>query len=66
MHSIPPSGFAKARDLPHFLRKVCNATYVREPLLTPSRNLFNGFKGGTGSWEICDKAFLGLMAELSR
>lgn len=30
------AGFAKADDLPFFLRELCGADYVHEPLLAPT------------------------------
>ncbi|HEX5933795.1 MAG TPA: DUF488 domain-containing protein [Pseudorhizobium sp.] len=57
------AGFAKADDLPFFLKKLCGADYVHEPLLAPTEDLMTAFKKKKGKWEVFRKDFLGLMAE---
>jgi uncharacterized protein (DUF488 family) len=55
------AGFAKASDLPYFLREICAADYEHEPLLAPTQEMLDAFKKQKGSWEIYEEAFLGLM-----
>ena len=55
------AGFAKASDLPYFLREICAADYEHEPLLAPTQDILDAFKKQKGSWEIYEEAFLGLM-----
>jgi len=57
--------FAKNSDLACFLRELCAAEYVHEPLLAPSQALLDGYKKHSGiwadfeckSWSICRSAF---------
>jgi len=57
------AGFAKAGDLPFFLKEVCGAEYMHEPLLAPTQEMFDAFKKGKGSWSAYERRFLQLMAE---
>jgi len=55
------AGFAKASDLPYFLREICGADYEHEPLLAPTQDILDAFKKNKGSWEVYEQAFLDLM-----
>ncbi|MGB0384504.1 MAG: DUF488 family protein [Ardenticatenaceae bacterium] len=57
------AGFAKRKDLPFFLRELCGADYIHEPLLAPSKEMLNDYKKRKGSWEEYEKRFMALMAE---
>jgi uncharacterized protein (DUF488 family) len=57
------AGFAKARDLPYFLRELVGARYEHEPLLAPTKELLNRYKKEKGSWEGYEADFLDLMAQ---
>jgi uncharacterized protein (DUF488 family) len=57
------AGFAKARDLPYFLRELVGAGYDHEPLLAPTQDLLDRYKKGKGSWEAYESDFLELMTE---
>jgi uncharacterized protein (DUF488 family) len=57
------AGFTKASDLPFFLKEICGAEYLHEPLLAPSQELFDFYKKGKGSWEEYERRFLQLMGE---
>lgn len=57
------AGFAKRDDLRFFLREICGAEYVHEPLLAPTQDLLNAFKKHKGSWRTYESAFINLMAE---
>jgi uncharacterized protein (DUF488 family) len=57
------AGFTKASDLPFFLKEICGAEYLHEPLLAPSQELFDAYKKGKGSWNEYERRFLHLMAE---
>jgi uncharacterized protein (DUF488 family) len=57
------AGFAKARDLPYFLRELVGARYEHEPLLAPTKELLNRYKKEKGSWEAYEADFLDLMAQ---
>lgn len=57
------AGFTKRDDLQFFLREVCGAEYLHEPLLAPTQPMLDGYKKAKGSWQEYEKQFLGLMAE---
>jgi len=55
------AGFAKAKDLPYFLRELVGATYEHEPLLAPTQELLDEYKKRKGDWSTYEAQFLGLM-----
>jgi len=57
------AGFTKKDDLPFFLKKICGADYVHEPLLAPTQELLDNYKKKKGSWEEYERCFLRLMEE---
>jgi uncharacterized protein (DUF488 family) len=57
------AGFTKREHLPYFLRELCGADYVHEPLLAPSRDLFIFRRKQNGSWEEYERAYRRLLAE---
>jgi uncharacterized protein (DUF488 family) len=57
------AGFTKRDDLQFFLREVCGADYVHEPLLAPTQQMLDAYKKAKGSWQDYEKQFLDLMAE---
>lgn len=57
------AGFAKRADLEFFLREICGAEYVHEPLLAPTQDLLDAFKKQKGDWAVYEKSFLALMEE---
>jgi uncharacterized protein (DUF488 family) len=57
------AGFAKARDLPYFLRELASATYEHEPLLAPTKELLEEIKAPAGDWSRFKERFLHLMKE---
>jgi uncharacterized protein YeaO (DUF488 family) len=57
------AGFTKRDDLAFFLREVCGADYVHEPLLAPTQQMLDAYKKAKGSWADYEKEFLALMAE---
>jgi len=56
------AGFARRADLPFFLRELCGAEYLHEPLLAPTRGLLDAYRKG-GGWPEYEKAFLDLLRE---
>ena len=56
------AGFAKAQDLPYFLRELVGATYAHEPLLAPTQELLDEFKKRRGAWSDYEQRFIALMA----
>ncbi|WP_441937286.1 DUF488 domain-containing protein [Neorhizobium galegae] len=57
------AGFAKSDDLAFFLKTICGAGYVHEPLLAPTEEIMTAFKKQKGDWTIFQNDFMGLMAE---
>lgn len=56
------AGFAKAEDLAYFLREICGADYIHQPLLAPTEEILKGFKQEKGAWDVYQKQFMKLMA----
>jgi len=57
------AGFTKADNLPFFLKKICDADYIHEPLLAPTELILANFKKEKGTWEEFERGFLLLMDE---
>jgi uncharacterized protein (DUF488 family) len=55
------AGFAKAGDLPYFLRELIGASYEHEPLLAPTKELLDEYKKCKGDWGTYEAGFLALM-----
>lgn len=57
------AGFSKKEDLRYFLRELCAADYLHEPLLAPTQEMLDDYKKQKGSWEAYERRFLALMRE---
>lgn len=57
------AGFTKRDDLPFFLRAICDAEYLHEPLLAPTQEMLDAYKKHKGNWADYERSFLTLMAE---
>lgn len=57
------AGFAKAKDLPFFLRRLIGAEYRHEPTLAPTQDLLDAYKKRKGDWSTYAQGFLELMNE---
>ena len=57
------AGFAKARDVEFFLKALGGIAYSHQPLLAPSKGIFDAYKKLGGSWAEFERRFLGLMEE---
>lgn len=57
------AGFAKRDDLAYFLRELCGAEYVHEPLLAPTQELLDGLKKHKGAWSDYEGGFTELMRD---
>jgi len=55
------AAFAKRDDLKYFLREICGAEYLHEPLLAPTQELLDSYKKRKGSWEKYEGKFIALM-----
>ena len=56
------AGFAKRDDLEYFLHEICGAEYLHQPILSPDKDLLDGYKKKTVSWEEYERRFLELLA----
>lgn len=55
------AGFAKAKDLPYFLRELVGATYEHEPILAPSQAMLDEYKKRKGDWSVYETQFFDLL-----
>lgn len=55
------AGFAKAKDLPYFLRKLAGASYVHEPLLAPTSEILAQAKRVGADWTLFEQRFRRLL-----
>ena len=57
------AGFARRDDLPFFLEELCDAEYLHEPMLAPTRDMLDAYRKGKEEWSEYEKRFLELMSE---
>ena len=57
------AGFSKQDDLAFFLKELCGAGYLHEPLLTPTPDLLDGYRKKHISWQEYEPRFLSLLIE---
>jgi uncharacterized protein (DUF488 family) len=57
------AGFAKAKDLAYFLKKIGPIQYVHEPLLAPTDSMLKAYKEKKDDWRAYENRFLELMSE---
>jgi uncharacterized protein (DUF488 family) len=57
------AGFTKRDDLRFFLKELCDAEYIHEPLLAPTPDILNSYKKKKISWQEYEQRFLELMAQ---
>ncbi|HTZ75854.1 MAG TPA: DUF488 domain-containing protein [Candidatus Aquilonibacter sp.] len=57
------AGFAKRDDLRYFLREICSADYIHQPLLAPTQDMLDDYKKRRGTWQDYERRFLALMSE---
>jgi uncharacterized protein (DUF488 family) len=57
------AGFTKNTDLPFFLRELCGAEYVHEPMLAPTQEMLDDYKKKKGNWADYEELFLALMVK---
>ncbi|MBI4256859.1 DUF488 domain-containing protein [Candidatus Uhrbacteria bacterium] len=57
------AGFTKKEDLPFFLKEICGAEYIHEPLLAPTQDVLDDYKKRKGSWQDYERRFLQLMGQ---
>ena len=56
------SGFTKRDDLRFFLREICQAQYLHEPMLAPSAEILDDYKKGSLSWTDYETRFRELLS----
>ena len=56
------AGFTKKGDLEFFLKELCDAEYLHEPLLAPDKEMLDRYKKQGGSWQEYEQRFLDLIA----
>ena len=57
------AGFAKRDDLAYFLEVICGAEYRHMPMLSPPKDLLDGYKKKEIPWDEYEKCFRALLAE---
>jgi uncharacterized protein (DUF488 family) len=57
------SGFTKKDDLKFFLREICQADYIHEPLLAPSEQLLDDYKKKRCNWNNYEAIFKKLISD---
>lgn len=57
------AGFAKRDDLKYFLKSICAAEYVHEPLLAPTKDILDAYKKQKGNWQEYEQLFMQLLAD---
>lgn len=57
------AGYAKQDNLRFFLRELCRADYLPEPLLAPTDELLDRYRKKQMSWAEYEERFLALLAE---
>ncbi|HEX9200130.1 MAG TPA: DUF488 domain-containing protein [Acidobacteriaceae bacterium] len=57
------AAFAKRDDLAYFLKAICSAEYLHEPLLAPTQEMLDAYKKRKGDWPAYEGEFLSLMRE---
>jgi uncharacterized protein (DUF488 family) len=57
------AGFTKQSDLPFFLKELCHAEYIAEPLLAPTRDMVDLLRKKRGSWAEYERRFLDLLTQ---
>jgi uncharacterized protein (DUF488 family) len=57
------AGFAKRGNIEYLLAQLCQATYRHEPVLSPTKDILDGFKKKQLPWDQYECRFLALLAE---
>lgn len=55
------SGFAKAKDLEYFLKKICNINYIYRSDLAPTKMILDNYKNKKIEWEQYSYEYINLM-----
>ena len=57
------AAFAKRDDLCYFLEVICGAAYAHETVLSPTKDMLDGFKAERIAWEEYEERFRALLEE---
>lgn len=57
------AGFTKQDDLAFFLREICGAEYLHQPMLSPTKEIMDGYKKNGITWEEYERRFTALLNE---
>lgn len=57
------AGFTKRDDLRYFLKELCGADYLHEPMLAPTQEILDSYKKKGAKWSEYERRFLALMNE---
>jgi uncharacterized protein (DUF488 family) len=57
------AGFTKRDDLSYFLREICGAAYLHEPLLAPTEEILKQYQQKQMAWDEYEQRFRALLAE---
>jgi len=55
------AGFSKSTNLPFFLRELCHAEYVHQPLLAPTQEILDAYRKSKGDWKAWERDFNALI-----
>jgi len=55
------AGFAKQDDLAFFLKEICGAEYTHVPMLSPTKEIMDGYKKKKIAWEEYERRFKSLL-----
>ncbi|HHR6051381.1 TPA: DUF488 family protein [Providencia alcalifaciens] len=55
------SGFAKAKDLEFFLKKICDIEYIYRPELAPTKKILDDYKNKKITWDNYAHEYINLM-----
>lgn len=57
------AGYTKQGDLEYFLRELCGAAYVREPLLAPTDEMLKAYRAKRIDWPEYERRYGALIAD---
>ena len=55
--------FARRQDLPWFLEQLCGIEYIHRPLLSPTPELLDDWRGKRITWQQYEQTYAGIMAQ---
>lgn len=55
------AGFTKGRDIPFFLKEICDCEYSHEVQFAPTKDILDDYKKGSIDWGKYEEKYNGLM-----